>query len=142
MLESNRFRETSERRSDVTSQIVAVLVSLPVLLQDILCNLLSKEDGFCTIALSGVSSTDVDVIAAHQPDIVIAGTSTPDGFVIDTRIFGANPRLKVFSISFDGNRAFVTELCPRTMILGALSPAELVDAIRAAVSRTFNTTLE
>jgi DNA-binding NarL/FixJ family response regulator len=126
----------------VTRQIVTVLVSLPALLQDIVYNLLSKEDGFCTIVLSSASSTDVDVIAAHQPDIVIAGTSTPDGFSMDTRIFAANPRLKVFSISFDGNRAFVTELCPRTMVLGALSPAELVDAIRAAVSRTFDTTLE
>ena len=116
--------------------------SLPALLQDILCSLLSKEDGVCTIVLSGASPTDVDVIAAHQPDIVIAGTSTPDGFVIDTRIFGANPRLKVFSISFDGKRAFVTELCPRTMVLGALYPAELVDAIRKAVSRTFDTTRE
>ena len=74
-----------------------------------------------------------DVSAAGAPagiDVVIAGLgddTLPERY---TGFMCAHPRVKILGLSGDARRAFLFELRPQRIPLGAASPDGLVEAIR------------
>jgi hypothetical protein len=59
--------------------------------------------------------------------------SDPELPRICRELMAANPRVKVLAVAGDGRRVFLHELRPQTVALGEVSPAGLIDAIRAAM---------
>jgi chemotaxis response regulator CheB len=68
----------------------------------------------------------------QQPDVVIIGTSAPRDASGPTDVLERWPRSHILMIATSGNEAVMYELQQRQTPLGEMSPAGLVDAIRAA----------
>jgi hypothetical protein len=69
-----------------------------------------------------VDRTGVDVIICHLDDTATAGVARG--------LFARHRRVKVIAVREDGRRAVLWELRPERSVLGDLSPALLVEAVR------------
>jgi hypothetical protein len=67
------------------------------------------------------------------PDVVVVATQRADDVQSVLRILARWPRSEVLMITVDGRQAALFQLTPHRTELREMSPAELTNAIRAAV---------
>ena len=71
----------------------------------------------------------------RPPDVVVAGISDAEPAASARELLARWPHSHLLIITARGHRVFRYEPRPRGVDLGEMSPAQLVDAIRAAVRR-------
>jgi chemotaxis response regulator CheB len=76
-----------------------------------------------------------DVAQAMDPDVVIVGLRDAELPQACLDLLLERPRMKVLGIEEHGGHAQLYELRPEQVEIGAVSPEEVVDTIRAAVFR-------
>jgi DNA-binding NarL/FixJ family response regulator len=72
-----------------------------------------------------------DAVARTHPDIVIVTPSHPVGRRSFEELLYMNSRLKVLAVIDNNRRGILYELRPSRALLGEMSPASLLNAIRA-----------
>lgn len=77
----------------------------------------------------------VDAADRTRPHLVVVGLKSPRLPAECKQVLTGQPSLKVLGIESDAGSAQLYELAPQRQAMGAVSPAEVVHAIRAAGSR-------
>ena len=84
-----------------------------------------------------VHHTELDTAVERlEPDVAITGAPNGEGAGLARRMVLGHPRLKVVVISRDGGSARLIEL--RQIVVDDLSPAALIETIRAALQTKAN----
>jgi hypothetical protein len=105
-----------------------LLIALPEMLSEIVREILSHEPGIAIAA----EVADVSAAEVRPADVAIVGSDgeeLPDPW---EELLFEHPRMKVLTVSSDGRTTFLFELRPHREALGEVSPATLIDAVRAA----------
>ena len=89
------------------------------------------------------SAADIDLVEARAgvdplveidriaPDVVLVEGDDPETTAVPL-VRRSHAPLRVVSLTADGRTATLTELYPRSVVLGNLTPATLVETLRAA----------
>ena len=117
--------------------IRVMIAGLPRVLRDILEAVIARQDD---ITLVGVAGDDdlLEVMRSVRPDAVILrqdASPLPD---LGRRILRQDNDVKVFGVAEDGRRTFLYEVKIETTPVGEVSPEELLDALRHAVTAGAN----
>ena len=110
-----------------------LLAEMPRMLSDILTNVLARERDMEVLRVLEKTDTLLRAVEESSADVVIVGLSDTELPRVCGDLVTANPHMKVLAVAGDGRRVFLHELRPHTVPLGEMSPAGLIDAIRAAV---------
>jgi DNA-binding NarL/FixJ family response regulator len=121
-------------------RIRVVLAEMPRILRDIVQTVLAAQSDMVLTAAPASAPLDV-TLDRLDADVVIVAESPRDtnGGADDERyatLLYAHPHLRIVGIAGDGRQAYVHELRPQRVPLGALSPETLVDAVRARRTTT------
>jgi len=113
----------------VNSNIRVLLEDVPELVRDFLKQAISSQPDM-ELFQGFVESVAVEPAA---PDVVVVATQRADDVQSVLRILARWPRSEVLMITVDGRQAALFQLTPHRTELREMSPAELTNAIRAAV---------
>jgi len=105
-----------------------MLGEMPQMLRDLLADALAHETDM-ELTLDSETGTDGDEDAT--PDVVLIGTTSVEQSA--AALLARWPNARVIAIEQHGRGASMYELRPYRVELGELSPAGVVDSIRAAV---------
>ena len=151
---SRRARSRYRRRVSIR----ILLAHMPGLLHDVLARSLAAEpdlelvgdDATASLPLPPDASSSTDAppvgdaphpvgghplgveLARTRPDVLVLGLYRDEPPDVCAEVLSEFPRLKVIALEGMGMRASVHELRPTYAPLGAVSPAEIVAAIRCA----------
>jgi DNA-binding NarL/FixJ family response regulator len=104
-----------------------LLVDMPQLLRGIIRSVVVAEEDLEIVAeVTDAGSLD-DAIPLYAPDVVIGHSTRCD----IERLLTDRPRLKVLQVDDTGRSTVLYELRPQRTVLGEVSPARLLNAIRA-----------
>jgi hypothetical protein len=115
-------------------QLRILIVAMPRMLHEIVEATISSQPD---MILTGPVRRSERIAAAARrvrADLVIVGESRDNLGQRPWQLLTESPRLKVLAISTDGHRATRYELRPHQMVIDNISPAHLVDAIRATAT--------
>jgi DNA-binding NarL/FixJ family response regulator len=113
------------------SNIRVLIRDAPTMLRDILEQAISSEPDMEVIPEPAViPPTDEQL---RSPDVVVVGMSDSDPAEGARALLTRWPHSHVLFITARGQRVLRYELLPRDVDLGEMSPAQLAEAIRAAV---------
>ena len=110
------------------------MAGLPPLLRDIVSSAVADEPDMEIIGefvdCTRVLETDVELV----PDVIVLGVSVGEMADYCRRILFRFPRAKILALDGDGKSVSLYDLRPHKVPVGEVSPQELVEAIRTAVS--------
>jgi DNA-binding NarL/FixJ family response regulator len=106
-----------------------ILVGLPQMLNDIVRATIAEQPDLEVVAEVGCEGDLAYAVADHDADLVIADPSCTDGAI--ERLVGPRSRLRLLEVQASGRRSCLSELRPHRVALGEISPARLLEAIRA-----------
>jgi hypothetical protein len=69
------------------------------------------------------------------PDVVILGLTAEEDATLVPALFARWPRARVMTVMQQGDAASLYELQPNRLVLGEMSPSEIVQMLRDAVRR-------
>jgi hypothetical protein len=110
---------------------IRVLMSgLPRILRDIVSELVAEQ---ADMRVVGAFADDVgpDTLAELRPDVLVLGSRAADVPALCRGLVQRRPALKVLAVEGDGRRAWLYEMRPHQTLVGEISPAALLDTIRA-----------
>lgn len=122
----------------MAGRIRIALAALPPLLRDIVRDAVRAQPDMEVVAESGraeLAAALRDGGGAAEPDVVLLGVSRADDERTCAATLLAPPERRILTIETSGRAAAVYELRLERTPLGELSPAGLVDAIRAGARR-------
>jgi hypothetical protein len=119
-----RQDERPEGLGGEVESIRVLLVGLPRMLRDIVNGLVSVEPDLEIVGEFGDGEAELDAIEAARASVVIAGAQAP---LLARRLVD---RVRVLGVSADGRDGVVYELRPQARVLGEMSPATLLAAVR------------
>ncbi len=114
-----------------------MIAGLPGVLHDILEAVIAKRDDITLVGTTG----DDDILAAmklERPDAIILGLGDSQLPDLGQCILREDPDVKLFGVADDGRRTFLYEVRIETTPVGEVSPEELLDALRHAVTAGTN----
>jgi DNA-binding NarL/FixJ family response regulator len=114
-------------------RIRILLGAMPRLLHDILCSAMAGESDLAVVGQLAEGDALLDAVRRTHPEVVVLGLEG-DRPPILGELLGANPHVKVLTVSADGRLAAVHGMRRHVDHLGDASPGELLRAIRASVS--------
>jgi DNA-binding NarL/FixJ family response regulator len=130
----------------ITEPITVVLVDDHVIIRDGVREILETQSDLVVVGEAGTSSTAIEVVAEHQPRVVLLDVEIPGGDVIDTvsvlRTRAPNTEVVILSI-YDSPHLLrrLLALGIRAYLLKSVSRGELVSAIRNACTDDGHVTL-
>jgi DNA-binding NarL/FixJ family response regulator len=113
---------------------IRVLMSgMPRILRDIVAQLITEQPDMHVV---GTFADDVglDTLTDLQPDVIVIGSDGVGVPALCRGLVQQRPALKVLAVQMDGRRTWLYEMRPHQTLIGEISPATLLDTIRA-VSR-------
>jgi DNA-binding NarL/FixJ family response regulator len=113
------------------SNIRVLIGDAPTLLRDILEQAISNEPDMELIPEPPVAPPTEDQL--ESPDVVILDVTDSEPAESARALLARWPHSHLLMITARGHRVLRYELMPRSVDLGEMSPAQLADAIRAAV---------
>ena len=113
----------------VCTKASVLIRNLPPLLRDLVEHSISTQADMEVVNEEKLQSQSIG------PDVVIVGTMQVEQSGNATETLLRWPRAQVLMIRVDGHKSALYELEVRRDELGEMSPAELVDRIRACVER-------
>jgi DNA-binding NarL/FixJ family response regulator len=119
-------------RGDVTANVRVLLLEVPQLVRDVLGHAISAASDLELIAEP--TGLEAERSGATVPDVVVCALRRDWDLSRVTPTLWRWPRCQLLLIAVDGDTS-LCRLVPQCTTLGALSPADIVDAIRAAVRR-------
>jgi chemotaxis response regulator CheB len=115
-------------------RIRILLLEMAPMLLDIVANIVADQPDM-DIVPNPVSETDLLRAAERgNADVIILSRKAPLDGEYDEVLY-SRAHLKVIEIEGEGRRGSLYELRPHRVPLGEMSPAGLLDAIRASVQR-------
>jgi DNA-binding NarL/FixJ family response regulator len=121
--------------AEMGEPVRVLLLEMPQLLRGILEQAVQLH-GDCTLVKNTgrVFATPTEQMV--PPDIVILGLTAAEDATLVPALFACWPRAQVMTVMQAGDDAAAYELRPRRTELGQMSPAEIVETLRAAVRRS------
>jgi DNA-binding NarL/FixJ family response regulator len=113
---------------------------VPRMLSDIISGLLEAQQDIVVVGVVERAGNLLEALGDTRPDIVILGIDGPTARRISAHLLSRRPEVKVMGVSADGRNAFMYELRPHRVALGALSAERLVEVIREQVIPSSGTT--
>jgi DNA-binding NarL/FixJ family response regulator len=113
------------------SNIRVLIRDAPTMLRDMLEQAISSEPDMEVIPEPAVPPPARNQL--QVPDVVVVGTSDSEPAEGARELLARWPHSHVLIITSRGHRVLRYELLPRSVDLGEMSPAQLAEAIRAAV---------
>jgi DNA-binding NarL/FixJ family response regulator len=113
---------------------IRVLMSgMPRILRDIVAQLIAEQPDMRVV---GTFADDIalDALADLEPDVIVLGSDGAGTPALCRGLVQQRPALKVLAVQMDGRRTWLYEMRPHQTLIGEISPATLLDTIRA-VSR-------
>ena len=104
-----------------------LIVDMPRMLREIVRSVIVAEADLELVAEVHDPGALDKAIPRHRPDFVI-GHSAPHEI---ERLLEERPSMKVLQVDSTGRSSFLYELRPQRTALGEMSPARLLEAIRA-----------
>ena len=106
-----------------------LVTSMPRMLRDIVLHLLAPDPEVEVVESGGAGSLETEVSRSGADAVLVAGAGelTPAGL----QALYSHPRLRLVVVRPDGRAAAVWRLCPSRVDVADVSPAELLDAVRA-----------
>jgi DNA-binding NarL/FixJ family response regulator len=121
-------------QASVSTNIWVLIRNVPPLMRDVIQYSISTQSDMEVLGEENVgASSALGRITA--PDVVILGTTQAEHMENAAEVLLRWPRTQVLMIEVDGRVSALYELTLRKSLLGEMSPAELVDAIRVSVER-------
>jgi DNA-binding NarL/FixJ family response regulator len=112
-------------------QIRIVLAGMPMMLLDIISEIVSSEPDLTVVEKIGEGS-DVGAAARRvRADVVVVQQSSDEPQTAEAALL-SEQQFRVIALADDGHRGFLYELRPHRVPLGEISAGGLVAAIRAA----------
>lgn len=109
-----------------------LLLEVPQLLRDILEHeITSRSD--CRLLKGATHELEPERERDGSPDIVILGLTAAEDCTLVPALFARWPLAQVMTVTQTGDEATVWELRPGRRALGQMSPAQMVNALHAAV---------
>jgi hypothetical protein len=108
-----------------------MLGKMPAMLRDILGETFAGQRDIMVIDPSDSTASLSMSVAEHQPHVLVVGIDKPDVVSNVVELFIENPSLRVLAIGEDARSATMHELYLRRWRVAELSPAAIVDAVRA-----------
>lgn len=110
-----------------------IAVGIPRVLSDIIATNLDSDMEL--VATAPDRTGLLRLVEESGADVVIMGVDVAEVPDESTRLFDAHPHLKVLGVVGRGSMIYLYEFWPSRSVLGELSAAELVAAIRRATRR-------
>jgi len=111
-----------------------MLIRVPRLLRDVMVGLLSGCDDMELVGEGVPALEPGESVRRYRPDVLVLAENG-EATRMEHRMLEAHPALKIFVLAGEGRSVSLVELAPRRVALGQVSPGELLEAIRASVSR-------
>ncbi len=116
-------------------EIRILLVNIQGILGDVIKSVLRTCQDM-TVVSDSLDSADVQALVDRTgADVVVCQFDDDAAAEVANGMFARHRRVKVIAVRDDGRRAVLWELRPQRSVLGDLSPALLVDAVRRGGTR-------
>jgi len=115
-----------------------VLGTMPPLLGDIVRETLIHQTDLEVLAEVGTRGEIDFAVTSTRAHVAILGISPGDWGTLDVllrQLLKSHPQLRVIALASDGRSGYVYQLEPRTVAIADVSPAALVNAIRAMAEK-------
>lgn len=105
---------------------------MPRLIREIVVGLIAAEQDMEIVGEEQSTSALLQLVEEARPDVVVLDQESADLPEAGRRLFAERQRLKLLVLAGDGRTASLHQLEAAEVALGTVSPARLVDVIRAA----------
>ena len=112
------------------ASVRVALVGLPQLLREIVTQNMRDEEDLTIVG--EFAACDDRELSAAGPDVVLVSVDASRSLDSCEALLYRVPRTRVVALEGDRGRVTVYQLRPERVLIGELSPRELVEAIRAA----------
>jgi len=109
-----------------------MLGTMPAMLRNILETTFAREQDMTLVGESGGRVSLSAEVAANHPDVLVVAVERLELATGYTELLIDHPHLHIFAIADDARSAMMQELCIRRWRVADLSPATIVEVIRAA----------
>lgn len=109
-----------------------LLAEIPRMLSDIVRRVLAAEPELEVVGPIHDRAGLSDAVARADAEVVIVGIESREELRAYEDLLYAHSRVTLLALQVDGRQALLYTLRPHTELLGELSPAGLIEAIRAA----------
>lgn len=116
----------------MTTKIRVRFAHVPQLVRDVLTHAISSQPDMELVPESSADTPSGP--AGSEPDAVIVGAEDRQDLQAVTAVLWQWPRTQVLMVTIDGRQSALYRLQPQRTDLGELSPDEIVDRIRSAVT--------
>lgn len=116
----------------MTTKIRVRFTHVPQLVRDVLTHAISGQPDMELVTES--SADTLSGPADSEPDVVIVGAEDREDLQAVTSVLWHWPRTQVLMVTIDGRQSALYRLEPQRTDLGELSPDEIVERIRSAVT--------
>jgi hypothetical protein len=125
----------SSRESGEIEQIGILLVGLSRLVGEMIEGAVGRHPDVVVVGRDRTLANLRQLARATQPDVVVFGQRRPGLPEACREVLLDHPRVKALGIDERGGRAYLFELQPKQAEIGEVSPDQVVEEIRRAVSR-------
>jgi DNA-binding NarL/FixJ family response regulator len=109
-----------------------VLAEMPRMMREIVENIIGAESDMQVVGVAESDDALADAVARTRADVLILALDADGELRAYDALLFRHPRLHVLAVTEDGRGALISELRPHHVPLADVSPAGLVDAIRAS----------
>jgi len=109
-----------------------VLAEMPRMMREIVETTVGSEPDMHVVAALEADDSLAEVVARARADVVILALDAGEELRAYDALLYRHPRLHLLAVTEDGRGAVISELRPHHALLADVSPAGLVDAIRAS----------
>jgi DNA-binding NarL/FixJ family response regulator len=117
----------------VTQRVRVLLLEMPPLLRGILEQQIQVHAD-CELLKDTRHAIQILTQDVTPPDVVIVALRAAEDVTLVPALLARWPRAQVMTVMAEGDDAVVYEMTPRQRTLGQMSPAEIIGALREAVS--------
>ena len=103
------------------------------MMREIVQSTIASEADMTVVGVVESDDTLADAVERTDADVVILALASPDEIPAYDALLYRHPRLHLLAMVDDARGALLSELRPHRASVGDVSPAGLVDAIRASV---------
>jgi DNA-binding NarL/FixJ family response regulator len=114
-------------------QIRILIVAMPRMLHEIVETVVSSQPDMTVTEPVRRRESVAAAARRVRADIVILGESNDEPGEAPWRVLEENPSLKLLIIANNGHRATRYELRPHQVVIGDISPEDIIDAVRASM---------
>lgn len=114
------------------SSIRVAIGEMPLLIREIVVGLIAAERDMEIVGEEQSTPELLRLVEQARPDVVVLDQCSADLPEAGRRLLAERQRLKLLVLAQDGRTASLHRLEAEEVALGAVSPASLVDVIRAA----------